>query len=235
MREIVANNEIENQKYMNSKTLLSKIGKYCREVSVVIIGISITLFASHQITNRNIQRNMELGMNAIKIELERNAIAFEDYARRLHRLTRYSQYVRSVAHPRYLNMDSVNYFAVNCADGGIGWGNLSREVVFTTSAFEMFQNLGYMRHMADREQLEILWGIYSDMENVQRFFDDAIRMYNELSLQELQRIEEGRGTHGRANTMFTFFSLGKAYGMESWSREMAARIRDVLSQLKERN
>ncbi|MDR0332317.1 MAG: hypothetical protein LBI15_02535 [Dysgonamonadaceae bacterium] len=220
---------------MKLKNLLSKIEKYFREVSVVIIGISITLLAGHWITNRNAHRNMELSMNAIKIELERNAISFEDYARRLHRITRYSQYVSSVADSRLLNIDSVRYYSINSPDGGIGWGNLVREVVFTKNAFEMFKSLGYMRHMTDRQQLETLWEIYNDMENMQRHFDHAIALYNELLIYELQLIAEGKGTHGGSNTMFFFFNLGAPPAMEKGAKMMAERIRDVLLQLKERN
>ena len=59
---------------MKSELLVTvkKVGKYLREISVVVIGVAITLSASFWINNRNDKRDMNLYLYAIKLELDEN-------------------------------------------------------------------------------------------------------------------------------------------------------------------
>ncbi|MDR3287280.1 MAG: hypothetical protein LBT27_07550, partial [Prevotellaceae bacterium] len=47
-----------------------KIGNYFRELSVVIIGVAVTLFASNAITNAKAQKDLNIQLNAVYAELE---------------------------------------------------------------------------------------------------------------------------------------------------------------------
>ena len=54
------------------KISMSKFGKFDREVSVVVIGVAITLTATLWINKKNEKRDMALYLNAMKIELDEN-------------------------------------------------------------------------------------------------------------------------------------------------------------------
>ena len=50
-------------------TTIKKIGKFVREISVIVIGVAITLSASYWLSDRNEKRDMALYLTAIKMEL----------------------------------------------------------------------------------------------------------------------------------------------------------------------
>ena len=60
------------------KSKKKKIGKFLREIAVIVIGVAITLSASYWITNKNAERDMDLYLNAIRIELEENIRTLEE-------------------------------------------------------------------------------------------------------------------------------------------------------------
>ena len=207
------------------KTSMSKIGKYLREVSVVVIGVAITFVASNAISNRNEKREMALSLNAITIELERNVIAFEDYARRLQKSANYQLYIHS-HDEKSISEDSILYYALSGPDG-IGWGNTTQETVLIRDAFDMFKTLGNMRYVTNKEVLVSIWEIYSEMENAQRVFDGIMQMKNELSINEMLRMEEKATVPLRL-----FYSLGATSTMISRCNMISARIKEVLSKLE---
>ena len=47
---------------------IEKIGKYLREISVVVIGVAITLFASFLLTNSNEKKDIALYLSSLKME-----------------------------------------------------------------------------------------------------------------------------------------------------------------------
>jgi len=55
-------------KFLKLKQL--KIGNYFRELSVVIIGVAVTLYASNAITNAKAQKDLHIQLNAVYAELE---------------------------------------------------------------------------------------------------------------------------------------------------------------------
>jgi hypothetical protein len=56
-----------------SKISMKKIGKYLREISVVVIGVAVTLSASYWLGVKSEKRDIALHLHAIKMELEENA------------------------------------------------------------------------------------------------------------------------------------------------------------------
>ena len=204
-----------------------------REISVVVIGVAITLFASSWITNRNEKRDMALCLNAIIIELERNANAFDDYAKRLHKSTRYTAYIRS-HDEKSVSQDSIMYYSGASDESdddryGIGWGALQSETLLIKDAFEMFKTFGSMRNVANKEVLISIWEIYNRMENVQRFIDEGFQMKREIAMNELPlRLE------GKVNApMRLFYFISMSQIMESQCKEISEIIRLEISKLEE--
>ena len=205
-----------------SKISMSKIGKYFREISVVVIGVAITLFAGNLISNRNVNRDITNSLNSIKIELERNANAFDVYAKRLHKSTRYAEYVQT-HDEKSISYDSIRYYAYTNQDG-IGWGEISSETILVKNAFEMLKTSGIMRYIGDKKLLENIWEVYSLMENVQKQLDESFQWKKELRIIEL--------TTNRDTPIPNqiFYSLGASKGIEWECRNVSEIIRKVLSE-----
>jgi len=205
-----------------SKISMLKIGKYFREISVVVIGVAITLLAGYWINTGSIKNDVALNLNAIKIELERNAIAFEKYANLLHKSTRYADYVQS-HDEKSISQDSIRYYSYTDEDG-IGWGDINSQTVLITNAFEMLKTSGTMRYIADKELLGNIWEVYTIMENTQKSLDESFQWKRELRIIELTT-ERGTPVPNRI-----FYSLGASHRMELECRQVSEIIKNMLSE-----
>ena len=135
---------------IKQKFSLDKIGKYLREISVVVIGVAITLSASYWISNKSEKRDMSLYLKAIKLELEENIETLERAIEDLKPSVKYSKYLQSLD-TKFLNSDSINSF---------GDAFSVNMYSFQTNAFEMLKNSGVMRFIDDKEFLQSLWNMY---------------------------------------------------------------------------
>ena len=137
---------------MNEKQNFSinKIGKYLCEISVVVIGVAITLSASYWISNKSEKRDMALYLDAIKLELEENIETLEQAIKDLEPSIKYSNYLRS------LDVKSLNIDSISSYENALSVNMYS----FQTNAFEMFKNSGIMRFIDDKEFLQSLWNMY---------------------------------------------------------------------------
>jgi len=210
-----------------SKKSIKKIGKFFREVAVVVLGVAITLSVTVWINNQSIKRDVALNLNAIKMELEKNAIAFENYARRLHKSTLYSNYVKT-HDEKSINQDSIRFYS-QTNDYGIGWGEITSENILIKNAFEMLKTSGIMRYISDKELLESIWDIYGKMENVQNTLDALYQMKKEMRINELQL--EAEGKRKVTVPLQLFYTLGASHAMEYKCKEVSEMIKETLSKL----
>ena len=162
-----------------SKFSIKKIWKYLRETSVVVIGVAITLSAGYWISNRNEKRDMDLYLNAIKLELEEN-IRILDITNKslIQPAVRYSDYLQS-HDKKSLTMDSLKYYSMHY--GGTIY-NLST-ITFKTNAFEMFKTSGYMRLVKNKELMFSIWDTYAILADVKQVFDK----YSDLKTEEAKK------------------------------------------------
>ncbi|MDR0206006.1 MAG: hypothetical protein LBI45_01945, partial [Bacteroidales bacterium] len=77
----------------NTNFSSNKFVKYFREVSVVVIGVAITLFASYRLGINNEKRDMTLYLNTVKMELEENIKILDTARLKLQISVNYSQYL----------------------------------------------------------------------------------------------------------------------------------------------
>ena len=173
-----------------STNLMAKIGKYLRELSIIVTGIAITVGIGLWTNNYTIKKDQKQYLEAIILELQENAENFETYAKRLQKSVRYSNYLRS--HDlKSLNQDSIYYYAGNDPDGSIGWGDTNPVILYNEDAFEMFKTSGVIRQIDDKVLLLSIWRVYHQMRKTQNRINDEIQYKSELSMNDFQRIDNG--------------------------------------------
>ena len=148
----------------NFNISLHNFTKYFREVSVVVIGVAITLSVSYWIGINNEKRDMALYLNAVKMELEENYKYLEEATERFRPTHAYSEYL-STHDKKDLERDSIMAYS-NV------WHN-AFSITFKKNAFEMFKSSGSMRLEKDKNLLLSIWNAYkelSDLEQQTEFF-----------------------------------------------------------------
>jgi hypothetical protein len=146
------------------KETIKKSGKYLREVSVVVIGVAITLSVSYWIGIKNEKRDMVLHLRAIKMELQENIgdISFLEKSFRLQYM--YTVYLQT--HDKFfLDKDTLNRYSSICYD-------VPDKFTFKSNAFEMFKNSGTMRLMNDKELLKEIWNVYDYLSILKELIDE---------------------------------------------------------------
>jgi len=153
------------------KISMSKFGKFDREVSVVVIGVAITLTATLWINKKNEKRDMALYLNAMKIELDENITTIEGSIEYLRPAVEYEKYLKRLD-IKSLDEDTLVYYASSCC-------YVINKFTFKTNAFEMFKNSGVMRLMDDKELFLSIWAVYTSIvslnETLQWYFDTKWR------------------------------------------------------------
>ena len=143
------------------------------EVSVVVIGVAITLSASYWISNRSQKRDTTLYLSTIKLELEENKNMLDSTVRRLQPSVRYANYLR--AHDKKsLDADTIRFY--NEAYGE------ANTLIIKTNAFDMFKTSGNMRFV-DKDLLLMIWDTYAKLDNLKQGYDGLIQM----KMDEIQR------------------------------------------------
>jgi len=212
---------------MNSqKSSISQIGKYLREISVVVIGVAITLSVGVWISNSSEKRNLALNLNALKLELERNAESFEQQAQKWQKSVKYANYLKS-HDEKSVNQDSIAYYAQN--GDGFGWGYFLPVNIFDKNAFEMFKTSSVMSQVDDKELLMSIWKTYSNMEFVQRYIDLSLQIKREEVMKEVQLRMDGKQITVPTKI---FYLSGWSYDMVYNCMATSKMLRETISQLE---
>ena len=154
------------------KSSMGKIGKYLREISVVVIGVAITLSASYWITSRSEKKDLALYLEAIKMELEENIRALNVINQHvIQPAVKYSVYLSS-QDKKALNADSLRYYMYETV-------NKATSITIKTNAFEMFKSSGKMRLVDQKELLLSIWDTYTILGREKQIFDQMAEMKTE--------------------------------------------------------
>ena len=149
--------------HTNRALILRKIGKYVREVSIVVLGVAITLSVTVWLNNRNEKRDMGLYLNAIKIELEENIKIMDMAIDFLQVEAAYTTYLNSHDIQSY-NEDTLEYYVhTTCY--------YLNKFPLKTNAFEMLKSSHIMRLLDDKELLLSLWNVYIDIDMLNTNFE----------------------------------------------------------------
>lgn len=205
--------------------------KYLREVSVVVIGVAVTLLASWWVTNLSEQRNVKQNLHAVKIELEENVRTIQTIIDYLRPIEAYSNYLGSCAREE-ISSDSTAKYAPAV------FTHLALSVDFVRSAFEAFQNSGVMHLMKDRELLLEIWNGYSAMTLLEQGFveERAImrRYFMENDAPNFEILGAGAGVRLRDTVLlYDYYKLGLAKGILNTSESILSQLQSLLARMEE--
>lgn len=157
----------------NNKT--GKTVKYLRELSIVVIGIAITLGINNWLTVRNEKKDMQLYLDAVKFELE--AIS-HDVDRRLAITEKEAGYTRYLVEhdAKALDPDTIKHYSNFCYE--------ISSVSYISNAFDMFKTSGSMRFIKDKDFLMHIWRAYSQLDFLKNHIDT---FYNKNKLEETNK------------------------------------------------
>lgn len=204
---------------------MKKIGKYLREVSIVVLGVAITFAVSLWFSNYNEKKEMSLCLKAIKTELENNAEVFEFNSIWMQKSIKYANYIR-LHDEKSISKDSINYYSHS--SDGYGWGIIESPRFVIKDAFEMFKSFGSMRNM-NKESLVLIWRVYNKMENAQQFFDLCFQIKREEFMKETQLRREGKHI---SVPMQLFYSNSLPYEMVRYSEETSKIIKETILEIE---
>jgi len=214
--------------WLNEKSI-NKIGKYVRELSVIVIGIVITVGTGLLINNSNSKKDRKQYLDAIKIELENNAKQFDWYTNWLQKSVRYAYYINS-NDKNSLNKDTLFYYS-QTDNFGCGYAFTEYSSAnFSTSAFEMFKSSGLMRQIKSKELLQYLWGVYAQIEMGKSNIDRIFQIKSEEAMKMSQLETEGKTID---IPMQAFHSFGLPFEMVRYSSQTSEVIKKTLSKLEE--
>lgn len=186
---------------LKTKITAGKIGKYLRELSVVVVGIAITFGISNWISSRNEKKDIKLYLTSVKMELEENIKILDSQIKVLEHLDGYSRYLLS-HDKKSLDTDTLNSYKMI--------GSVVK-IAFQTHAFEMFKTSGSMRLMQDKELLESLWKVYTDLELIKSELDEYYKLKMDEYLKENQWLIDGKPSN--LPLLYHFYTLYADYGI----------------------
>ena len=209
---------------LKSKKLLKNVSKYLLEISVIVIGVAITLSMSHWLSIRNEKRDIVLYLDAIKLELEENISSLDGIIERLKPDVRYSNYLRS-HDKKSLNKDTIESYVHIAYE-------IEHYTMFQTTAFEMLKNSGTMRLINDKEMLLSLWNFYQMLNSTSEILDLYFQIRMEEFKKEIPLLIEGQ----RADIPMYYYYMINIPSIMMWSCEKALRksmeIKEKLENVK---
>ena len=205
---------------MKSNFSIEKIGKYLREVSVVVIGVAITLSLSYWITNITEKKDVVLYLDAIKLEMEENIKLLDEEADDLEYWENYALYLRS-QDKKSIPADSIRGYGVGLST--------TKQVNFQTSAFEMFKTSGAMRLIDDKEILQSIWKAYLNIEEVRFDVNSYYETKKEYLAKEVPLLLEGNPV---SIPLYDFFVIFAKHGALEECREMSGELKKTIVKLE---
>jgi hypothetical protein len=207
----------KNINRINAKISAKKVGAYVRELSIVVVGIAITLSVNNWLTTSAESEDMVLYLDAVKLEMETNLEAMNWTTGMVEEEVHYSRYLLS--HDKHaLDPDSIQFYARNCYQ-------VSTKSL-TSDAFEMFKVSGNMRFIKDKDVLLSVWKAYAFLAEHKMLWENYHNKYKiEEVIKELKLAREGKPV---AVPMYEFYASPSEY-----PATMLYNCNDVVLALKE--
>jgi len=213
---------------MKTKKIFKKTVKYFRELSIVVIGVAITVSIGLWINKKNNEKDLKQYLTALIMELKLNAEMFDEYAKSLQKLSRYADYIQS-HDSKSLNQDTLNYYYSSGRDG-IGIRYIHLPNVLKTNVFEMFKSSGIMRQMNDKEILESIWDAYAGIIDTKLFLDLCYQIKREETMKEMLLEADGKQIAVRLRA---FYSTDLPKSMVQSCKVTSEMLKRTISQLEE--
>ena len=202
------------------KNSIKSVGQYLRELSIIVSGVAITLIAGLYINNRNNEKDIELYLENIKLELQKNIEDINDVREYYNMAAHYSEYLLT-NNMQNLHPDTLNKYS-----------GLTKALPFFTyksSAFDMFKTSGVMRLIKDKNKVMSIWNSYDALE--------FLKMSNDFYIQRKVTVIENLNGFAKGNVeqeqLFGFYTNGMA---ENWAQIFAyssEHIEKAIAQLED--
>lgn len=183
-----------------------KFGSYFRELSIVIIGVAVTLCASSIISTIQEKRSLKQQMNAIYAELEDNLVKvnkLNDFYQDTRKLNEYL--MKDYRNPGTVYEDSI--MILNRVVGKVPG------FVFKRNAYDMFINSGGMKSFKDKNLLLDITECYSLLEILNKAHQDytgsILEMLKPIYSMETEKIIDNIGVKDFLN-LYNFHLMSTA-------------------------
>lgn len=163
---------------MKAKNLLAKLKRlrlpnYLRELSVVIIGIAVTLYASGIISDNKEKKDLELQLNAIYTELDENLRRIDEILEYHNEHERLRNYLFTVFdEPEKYDPDTIFKY-----DNVL---STIPDFAYKKGAFDMFVYSGAMRLLSNRTQLLEITDCYAALDEFKHANDLHFALKSEI-------------------------------------------------------
>jgi len=209
-------------KYL-SKIPFPTILRYIRDLSIVVAGIAVTLYASDRVSGKSEKRDLKLYLNAIMLEIEENIKTLDEAIENLQPSLKYTDYLRS--HDKNsLDKDTIASYK----DAYYSFETYS----FKTNSFEMFKSSGTMRLVDNKELLLSLWDVYDDFESVNKTFEWFLPVKWEDIQKEISLLLDDQKP--KVAPMYNFFITGMPYAMLRPCDITLKKAKEMVLKLKEK-
>ena len=211
---------INLMKKMKTKTSMTSIRKYLRELSVVVVGIALTLGVGAWISHRNSQKDLEQYLNTIKLELKRNIEQIEDEINALDEPVNYSRYLLS-HNEASLDADTIQKYYVAI--------NTIRFYKAKYNAFEMFKSSGNMRLISNKELMLSIWEAYDEVDLFQVEFQGYYNDKREKYYQEYDLKQKGKVKH---ILLYDFFFSRRVINLQIRCKTNLKALKETVEKLE---
>ena len=197
---------------------MNKASKYIRELSIVVVGVAITLSVGVWINSANNKKDIRLYLDAIKLELEENLNTIEEVMNHWRRSVKYANYLRS-NNKESLKQDSIWSYGMNTFYG-------FQYVKFSTTAFEMFKISGSMRLMNDKKLMLSICTAYEGLSILELYLDECRKFKTDEMIKDME------DTSKWPIPMYNFFAKTSVPdGVMQFSTKYSELIKETVSTL----
>lgn len=205
---------------MKTKNSKQSVIIYLRELSVVVIGIAITLGISSWINHRNSKKEHEQYLNTLKLELRTNVEIIENEIDLLDKSVNYSQYLLS-KDGESLDPDTIQKYQYAITQ--------LRDPKLKYNAFEMFKSSGNMRLISNKDLQLSIWDVYDKIDDFRDEFRAYYRHKEDLHNQE---VLSKLGEKNISLTMYDFFATGYPVNLQKRCKEALKSLKEEVNRLE---
>ena len=143
---------------MKLKDFFKRGFKYIRELSIVIIGIAITIGANNRIILNSAKKDLQRYLDAVHLEMDMN----NDLTKILLK-----NYTAIEACSSYLNSEKTGHYNVDSLNKHKSAFIATIPIQYSTSSFEMLKNSGLMRLIKDDVFFKSIISCYRDLNTIE--------------------------------------------------------------------
>lgn len=203
---------------MKTKNSMQTIRKYLRELSVVVIGIAITLGINNWLNHRNSKKEHEQYLNTLKLELRTNVEIIENEIDLLDESVSYSRYLLS-QNRKSLDPDTIQKYQYTISQ--------LRDAKLKYNAFEMFKSSGNMRLISNKDLQLAIWEVYDQIDD----FGDEFRAYYQQKKDMFN--QEALSKPGENSfTMYDFFVTGYPINLKERCNKNLKTFKETVAKLE---